>query len=241
MRQRAVTFLLAFALSSRLLPAQGLYIVGGGTLSFVVPYNNDRGSTYYSEENYERSLVYPFPTFGLGYAWTAGERWQHRIEARYRRIEAGARYDSLVRPNNAGFANQFRLVKPIGLHEQGIRSQHGLLTYGLSPVRSADKRWRIAGNFSLSYGRFNQWYDYLESTDGKESVLNRELPIPDEYYRPFNASLGIGTTFRLTKLVDLVMAYESYLLPINRTVDAVMIRRHHPQVATLALRIYAKR
>ena len=61
------------------------------------------------------------------------------------------------------------------------------------------------------------------------------------YFRPLNLDIGGGLVCRLAPLVELALSYEISLLPVNRTVDAVMIRRYHPQVIGLTLRIYAEK
>ena len=219
---------------------QGLYVYGGGSASGTLGYNNDKDSEYFPAENFERSLVYLFPTFGIGYSWNSAAQFLHRVDISFRRIEIGAQYDDFLRPNNAGFVNQFGLIRPIGLHRQGVRSEQVVIRYATGKAFANKNNFQWEGSFSFSQGLINRFYDYLESTEGDER--RRKMGrVPDQYFRPFNIGIGGGVSYQLTKLIDLTMSYEVFLLPINRTVDAVMIRRYHPQVASLTLRIYSKR
>jgi len=216
--------------------AQRFYLVGGGTYGWIINYNDDKGSEYFNESNYLGYKGFYHYTFGFGISIPQSSN-SHNIEFTYKKIGGIGKYRNWERP-------QFGEVRPgliVGYpdyQEQGFFATSILVKYFYN-LKVTDRLFVSLGvgdNYLIDY----KIYNYLSSSNppyGEMRGLNSSIR-EEKYLNRNNLSLNLGIEVKITKLVTLSLVYNKIPFGINRKVDAIMIRKYHPNLLSLMIKIF---
>ena len=224
-----------FFISINTVTAQGFYILGGGTYAWINNYNDDKGSEYFNESNYKGWRGLYHYTFGIGLSIHKPMN-NHVFELTYKQIGGIGTYKSWERPQ---FGEVFPglIVGDPDYQEQGfIATTIGLKYYYQKEIIN---RLLLSVGIGDDYLVDYKIYNYLSSGNPP----NREMRALNSYIRDqkylnrHNLVIGVCFDFILTKLTSISLEYSKFIFGINRKVDEIMIRKYHPNLLSLTIKI----